>query len=140
MTPPPPPGVPEDLLAEARRAFGNAFVPYSHFSVGAALRSESGTIYPGANVENVSFGLTRCAEQSAVQALVTAGERGFSEIVVYTDSDPPASPCGACRQILAEFSPEATVYMVNAAGEAVRASVRELLPAAFTELPARPRG
>lgn len=123
---------PPDLLEAAWRAFGNAYVPYSGFAVGAALRGENGEIYAGANVENASYGLTRCAEQSAVQAMATAGERCFAEVVVASDAAEPASPCGACRQVLFEFAPEATVYLVNRAGELRRFTVRELLPGGFS--------
>lgn len=123
---------PPDLLKAAWRAFDNAYVPYSGFAVGAALRGENGEIYAGANVENASYGLTRCAEQSAVQAMVTAGERRFSEAVVVSDAPEPASPCGACRQVLFEFAPEATVHLVNRTGELRRFTVRELLPGGFS--------
>jgi cytidine deaminase len=123
--------VPHDLLEAARRAFANAYAPYSGFRVGAALRAEDGTIFAGANVENSSFGLTRCAEQSAVQALVSSGRRQFSQVVVYTAAEQPASPCGACRQILFEFAPGASVLLINAAGLVVRTSVDELLPLGF---------
>lgn len=122
---------PEDLLEAARAAFENAYVPYSHFRVGAALRTGNGQVVKGANVENASFGLTRCAEQSAIQAMATLGEREFAELVVYTEQSPPASPCGACRQVLAEFSPTAVVHMVNGAGETVTTTVAQLLPGAF---------
>jgi cytidine deaminase len=123
---------PDDLLKAAKAAWENAYAPYSRFRVGAALRAESGRIYSGANVENASYGLSRCAEQSAVQALATAGEREFSEIVVYTAANPPASPCGACRQILLEFSPSAQVYLISASGETRRFSVADLLPDSFS--------
>ena len=123
--------VPRDLLEAARAAFHNAYVPYSNFRVGAALRTKGGNVVAGANVENSSFGLTRCAEQSAIQAMATAGEREFEELVVYTESDPPASPCGACRQVLAEFSPDAVVHLVNGAGGTITTTVSELLPGAF---------
>jgi cytidine deaminase len=122
--------VPADLVQAARRAFANAYAPYSRFSVGAALRS-AGSVHVGANVENASFGLTRCAEQSAVQSLVTAGGRTFDEIVVYTESEEPSSPCGACRQVLAEFAPEARVYLVNHRGIALATTVTALLPGGF---------
>jgi len=129
---------PADLLAAAKRAFGNAYAPYSRYRVGAALRGEDGRIWAGANVENASFGLTRCAEQSAVQALVSAGSRSFGEIVVYTESDEPASPCGACRQVLNEFAPGATIYLTNHRGVLRSARVADLLPGAFvgSQLPA----
>ncbi len=128
MTPLTPP---QDLLAAAQTAHGNAYAPYSEFHVGAALRAESGTVYAGANIENASYGLGRCAEQSAVQAMASAGERSFSEIVVYTTAPEPSSPCGACRQVLLEFSEEATVYLVNDRGSVRRWTVAELLPGGF---------
>jgi len=122
--------VPADLLTAARVARGHAYAPYSGFSVGAALRDGEGRVHAGANVENASYGLGRCAEQSAVQAMASAGGRRLLEIVVVTTADPPASPCGACRQVLSEFGPEATVYLVNDR-EAWRTSVASLLPDGF---------
>ena len=122
--------VPADLLAVARAAWDHAYAPYSGFSVGAALRDGEGRVHAGANVENASYGLGRCAEQSAVQAMATAGGRRLREIVVVTTADPPASPCGACRQVLSEFGPDATVYLVNGRG-AWRTSVARLLPDSF---------
>ncbi len=130
-----PPG---DLLAAARCAWANAYAPYSGFKVGAALRAESGTIYLGANIENASYTVTRCAEQSAVQAMASNGERRFSEILVFTAAERPASPCGACRQVLHEFAPEAAVFLVNVQGEVKLYTVAELLPDGFRlERPAR---
>ena len=122
---------PTDLLAAAKRAWENAYAPYSRFRVGAALRTDRGTLFAGSNVENASYGLTRCAEQSALQAMASAGERSFTELLVYTDADPPAAPCGACRQIMREFSADAPVHMVNAQGTVRTLSVAELLPGAF---------
>lgn len=127
--------VPADLLAAARSAWHNAYVPYSRFRVGAALRSGKGIIHAGANVENASFGLTRCAEQSAIQSLVTSGEREFSELVIFTEAAEPASPCGACRQILFEFSPSATVMLVNSEGALEVHEVASLLPGGFKLAP-----
>jgi cytidine deaminase len=122
---------PPDLLAAAKRAHENAYAPYSGFHVGAALRAKSGTVYAGANIENASYGLGRCAEQSAVQAMASAGERHFSEIVVYTTAAEPASPCGACRQVLFEFAEDAAVYLVNDRGTVRRWQVKGLLPGGF---------
>jgi cytidine deaminase len=122
--------VPADLLAAARAAFDHAYAPYSGFRVGAAVRGADGGVDAGANVENASYGLSRCAEQSAVQALATRGERVLSEVVVVADADPPATPCGACRQVLAEFGPTATVWLVSPQG-AWRTTVDALLPAGF---------
>jgi len=122
---------PQDLLSAAQRAHANAYAPYSGFHVGAALRAASGTVYAGANIENASYGLGRCAEQSAVQAMASAGERAFSEIVIYTTALEPASPCGACRQVLFEFAQDAAVFLVNDQ-EVVRPwTVTGLLPGAF---------
>lgn len=126
-----PAGVPADLWSAAKEAFANAYVPFSKFRVGAALRAEDGTIFAGANVENSSYGLTRCAEQSAVQTLVSAGRLRFSELVVYTAAEEPASPCGSCRQVLFEFAPDAVVFMVNDQGVVLRSTVTELLPLGF---------
>ncbi len=122
---------PPDLLAAAREAHDRAYAPYSGFRVGAALRADDGSVYAGANVENASYGLSRCAEQSAVQAMASHGGRHFRELVVFTLGDPPASPCGACRQILFEFAPDATVYLVNDRGACEAHSVAELLPLGF---------
>lgn len=120
-----------ELLAAAKTAFENAYAPYSHFKVGAALRTPSGALFFGANVENASYGLGRCAEQSAIQAMASAGERTFSELVVYADAPTPATPCGACRQVLFEFSPGAQVYCVSAAGQILHYTVADFLPHAF---------
>jgi cytidine deaminase len=122
--------VPADLLAAARAARDHAYAPYSGFHVGAALRDAEGRVHAGANVENASYGLSRCAEQSAVQAMASVGGRAFGVVVVVAAADPPASPCGACRQVLHEFGPDAVVYLVNDVG-AWRATVAALLPAGF---------
>jgi len=127
--------VPADLLAAARAVWRHAYAPYSGFSVGAALRDGDGRIHAGANVENASYGLGRCAEQSAVQAMASAGGRLLLEIVIVTVADPAASPCGACRQVLSEFGSDATVYLVNER-HAWRTSVARLLPDGFRLRPA----
>jgi cytidine deaminase len=122
--------VPADLLAAARAAWRDAYAPYSGFHVGAALRDGEGRVHAGANVENASYGLSRCAEQSAIQAMASAGGRAFGVVVVVAAADPPATPCGACRQVLHEFGPGADVYLVNDDG-AWRTTVAALLPAGF---------
>lgn len=122
---------PDDLLNAAKAVWQHAYVPYSGFRVGVALRAKSGVIYQGANIENASYGLSRCGEQSAILAMASAGERAFTEAVVYTAAETPASPCGACRQILFEFSPQADLYLVNQRGIVQIYKVADLLPHGF---------
>ena len=120
-----------DSLVDAARAVQqHAYAPYSHFRVGAAIEAADGAVFTGCNVENASYGLTICAERAAVAAAVGAGVRRIRRAVVVTDSDPPAAPCGACRQVLSEFGPDMTVEAVGPARTA-RWSLRDLLPAAF---------
>jgi len=119
------------LLAAARAAQAQAYAPYSEYRVGAALEAEDGTLFSGCNVENASYGLTICAERTALGAAVSAGARRFRRLVVVSDSDPPASPCGACRQVLAEFGLDLEVRAVGP-GREMRWTLAELLPDAFT--------
>jgi len=123
--------VPDRLLEAARAVQGRAYAPYSAYRVGAALEAEDGAIYSGCNVENASYGLTICAERTALGAAVSAGARRFRRLVVVSDSDPPASPCGACRQMLAEFGLDLEVRAVGPAREQ-RWTLADLLPDAFT--------
>jgi len=122
----------EQLIAAAREARERAYVPYSKFPVGAALVAEDGTLYTGCNVENASYGLTNCAERTAIFKMVSEGQRRFTAIAVIADTDGPCSPCGACRQVMSEFGPDARVILTNLRGETRVTSVRELLPGAFT--------
>jgi cytidine deaminase len=122
--------VTDKLIDAARAAQLRAYAPYSNFHVGAALESDDGTIYTGCNVENASYGLTICAERAAICAAVAAGARKFRRAVVVSDVDPPAAPCGACRQVLAEFARDLRIDGVGPAGT-VSWTVAELLPAAF---------
>jgi cytidine deaminase len=120
-----------DSLVEAARAVQlRAYAPYSHFRVGCALEAEDGRVFVGCNVENASYGLTICAERAAVCAAVAAGAHRFRRAVVVSDADPPAAPCGACRQVLSEFGRDLRVDGVGAAGT-VSWTIAELLPAAF---------
>lgn len=120
----------DGLETAARAAQAHAYAPYSHFRVGAALEAEDGTVFAGCNVENASYGLTICAERAAVTAAVTHGARRFRRIVVVSDTDPPSAPCGACRQVLAEFGP---AMPVEGVGRSTRVAwtMADLLPAAF---------
>jgi len=122
----------DHLIEAARGAQQQAYCPYSKYRVGAALEAEDGSIFLGCNVENASYGLTNCAERTAVFAAVSAGARRFRRIVVATDSDPPGPPCGACRQVLAEFGLELEVLSVGPK-QSKRWRVGELLPDAFSK-------
>jgi len=120
------------LIDLARQVRVNAYAPYSKFLVGAALLGKSGKIYTGCNVENLSYGLTICAERGAIMTAVAAGETAFEAIAVVTDSITPASPCGACRQVLAEFSPNMKVTLSNLEGDIAEFTLEELFPRAKT--------
>lgn len=134
-----PPGPSADLVALATEAQKAAYAPYSKFRVGAAIRS-SGHAYSGANVENASYGLSMCAERSAIFAAVRAGSQQLEEVVVITDASPPSSPCGACRQVLFELAKDANAVLVtaiNPQGERRSWTLAQLLPDGFKgdELP-----
>ena len=119
-----------DLALDARK---KSYSPYSGYAVGAALLTKSGAVFTGANIENAVLGLTICAERTAIFQAVLAGERAFERIVVATRDG--GSPCGSCRQVMAEFSLEMEVTMVNGDGEIVSENtVAGLLPYAFTPL------
>lgn len=118
------------LIAAARQAQTRAYAPYSHFRVGAALESIDGAVFLGCNVENASYGLTICAERAAVFAAVSAGITRFRRAVVVSDVDPPAAPCGACRQVLAEFGLDLPIEGVGLK-TAVKWRLSDLLPSAF---------
>lgn len=123
---------PDDpLIAAAVAARDKAFAPYSKFKVGAALQAEDGTIVPGCNVESASYGLTICAERAAIARGVGDGFRCFTRVAVVTDTPTPTPPCGACRQLLWEFAPDAEVLLANLKGDVIRWTVRELIPGAF---------
>jgi len=122
--------VTDPLIVAARQAQTQAYAPYSDFRVGAAIEAADGRIFVGCNVENASYGLTLCAERAAVMAAVSAGARRFRRAVVVSDVDPPAAPCGACRQVLSEFEPGLPIEAVGTR-QSVHWQLTELLPAAF---------
>ena len=119
-----------DLHQVALEARLRAYAPYSRFSVGAALLTESGEVFTGCNVENVSFGLTMCAERVAVGKAISGGQTGFKEIVIVSDSDMPVVPCGACRQVMAEFNPTLPITTWTVSGQKAEFNLASLLPLA----------
>ena len=121
----------ELLIAAARQARENAHAPYSNFRVGAALRTTSGRIFGGCNVENATYGLTICAERVAIFKAISEGERGFSAIAVVTDTETLTPPCGACRQLIWEFCGDIPVGMSNLAGKIEVIQMRDLFPRPF---------
>jgi cytidine deaminase len=124
-------GVSAELVRRAREVMKNAYAPYSKFHVGAAIEADDGTMHVGCNVENASYGLTICAERMAVGAAVAAGKRSFKRVAVASAVEPPATPCGACRQLLAEFGLDLEIIAAGPSTER-RWKLRELLPEAFT--------
>lgn len=122
---------PTKLVEAAREAMERSYSPYSNFRVGAALLSVDGRVITGTNVENASLGLTICAERSAIFKAISEGVKDFSTIAVITDSPTLALPCGACRQVMAEFNPELELVLANLQGGFRIFSLRELLPYPF---------
>jgi cytidine deaminase len=127
----------QDLVAAAAEARRRAVAPYSKFKVGAALLTRAGEIITGANVESASYGLTCCAERVALFSALTAGKGDFAAVAVVARVPGGAMPCGACRQLLAEYAPDAAVWVADsdAPGVVREFSVKELLPAAFADVP-----
>lgn len=124
----------EKLIEEASKARGYAYVPYSKFPVGAALLGENGIVYQGCNIENSAYSMTNCAERTAFFKAVSQGVTTFKALAVTGDTEGPISPCGACRQVIAEFC-EGTmpVYLTNLKGDVQETTVAELLPGAFSK-------
>ncbi|PRY83283.1 cytidine deaminase [Alkalibacterium olivapovliticus] len=122
----------KELVSKATEMLDRAYVPYSKFPVGAALLTSDGDIYSGCNIENASFGLTNCAERTAIFKAVSEGNKSFDYLVVTGNTEGPISPCGACRQVLVEFcAPEMPVLLTNKKGKVLETTVSELLPGAF---------
>lgn len=121
----------EALILQAKDAMKNAYAPYSGFRVGAALLAKDGSVFKGCNVENASYGATNCAERTAVFKAVSEGYREFEKIAIVASSGDYASPCGICRQVLAEFMPEGKVLLYSEEKGMVTYTVRDLLPMGF---------
>ncbi len=123
----------DDLLNAARTARERAYAPYSGFPVGAAVRAASGRVYAGCNVENAAYPLGGCAETAAIAAMVQAGEQRIIEVLVLGGGDRPCTPCGGCRQRLAEFAgPETPIHVCGPEGLRLTTTLGELLPHGFT--------
>src|ERR1700730_15374253 len=129
-----------DLREAATQARLRAYAPSSRFLVGAALRLESGLVVSGCNVENISFGLTMCAERVCVGKAIDQGEKTFRALVIVADTDTPIVPCGACRQVLAEFSPSLIITSWTLKGESKEFSLADLLPLPKQGILEVPRG
>ena len=122
----------QNLMERAIKARENSYSPYSHFAVGAALLCEDGTIYEGCNIENASYGLTNCAERTAIFKAVSEGHIKFKALAVVADTEGPCAPCGACRQVMAEFKIP-LIIMGNLMGNIKIVTIEELLPFSFSE-------
>ena len=121
-----------ELIALAEKAAGHSYSPYSHFRVGAALECAGGRVFTGCNIENSAYGDTICAERTAAVKAVSEGEREFVRLAVWGSGDEYCTPCGSCRQFLSEFAAEEmTVLCAKSDGEAIRTTLRALLPSAF---------
>ena len=129
----------QKLVDSARAAQKKAYAPYSRFKVGAAVLTKSGKIFSGANVENASYGLSICAERVAVSQAVSSGDKEILVVAVFSSSTQPASPCGACRQFIAEFGNEIMVVMANAKGRKFTKIISQLLPDKFQFKRSQPR-
>ncbi|MBS4194720.1 cytidine deaminase [Lederbergia citri] len=123
----------EQLIQEARKAQEKAYVPYSHFPVGAALLTTDGKVYHGCNIENAAYSVVNCAERTAIFKAVSEADRDFAMLAVIADTDRPVPPCGACRQVIAELCPKnMKVVLANKKGDIKEITVEELLPFAFS--------
>ena len=129
-----------DLREIATQARERAYAPYSQFLVGAALRSASGAVFSGCNIENISLGLTMCAERVCLGNALAQGERAFEEMVIVADSAAPVPPCGACRQVLAEFAPDIIIVSWTISGENSKFTLNQLLPMPINGILPVPRG
>ena len=121
-----------DLIEEAKKARENAAAPFSKYKVGAALRTKSGKVFHGCNVENCTYGLTVCAERVALLSAIAAGEREFDAIAVVTQSEVPGTPCGPCRQLMWEYCGDIPVTIANLTGKRIDYKLSQLFPFPFS--------
>jgi cytidine deaminase len=121
----------QELLDAAKNARKNSYSPYSKFPVGAAVLTEDGKIFTGCNVENASYGLTNCAERTAIFKAVSEGYKKFKAIAIVLDAPDYGAPCGACRQVIYEFGPNIDVIMGTVSGKSEVKKISELIPLAF---------
>ena len=121
----------KELCQKAIDMLDRAYIPYSHFPVGAALECADGTVFTGCNIENAAYGATICAERTAMGKAISEGHRDFVRIVIAGRSEDYCYPCGMCRQFMKEFAPEMQVICLNGKGEAKELTLRELLPYGF---------
>lgn len=120
------------LMEEAKKARENAYVPYSKFKVGAALLTKDGKVYHGCNIENAAYSMCNCAERTAIFSAYAVKDTEFEALAVVADTERPCSPCGACRQVIAELCPkDMIVYLTNLKGDVQEITVEQLLPGAF---------
>lgn len=122
----------QQLIECAIEARQQSYSPYSNFAVGAAILCEDGTIYKGCNIENASYGLTNCAERTAIFKAVSEDHRKFKALAVVADTEGPCAPCGACRQVMSEFNIP-TIIMANLTGHVEIVSIEDLLPFSFSD-------
>ncbi len=123
----------KELCRKAVDMLDMAYIPYSHFPVGAALECSDGTVYTGCNIENAAYGATMCAERTAIFKAVSEGHRDFVRIVIAGRSEDYCVPCGTCRQVLSEFSPNIEILCVRSDGRYVSYNLKNLLPQAFNK-------
>lgn len=121
----------KQLVKKAIDAKEFSYSPYSRFRVGAALLCKDGSVYTGCNIENSAYGPSNCAERTAIFKAVSEGKREFKKIAVVLDNEEYASPCGVCRQVMMEFSPDMEIIMANCNGDFIKKKLKELLPYAF---------
>ncbi|GAA0480810.1 cytidine deaminase [Salinibacillus aidingensis] len=123
----------QTLINYAKEIWNQAYVPYSHFNVGAALLTKDGKVFKGCNIENAAYPVSCCAERVAIFKAISEGETEFSQLAVIADSDRPVPPCGSCRQVMSEFfEPDMEVIVTNMKGDVKSMTVEELLPFSFT--------